>query len=147
MSSNPFENDGNEILMDWFNLIAAHPSGIYVVGGVSGITVWTTKHRCVEGLKLLGHRCVAVRGANKSLIDEAVRQAESGAIVVLALKISHPDQVKGRFEAYELGSAFELVRGVLLQELVKGDRRTEVRTSYVSMSPSPAVIESVEASL
>jgi hypothetical protein len=144
MFSNPFETGGNNVLIDWFNTIAASPSGIYVVGGLSGTTVWSTKHRCREGLKSLGHQCVAVRGADKSLIDEAIRQAEAGAIVLLALKISHPDQAKARFDEYGIGSVFGLVRGILLQELVKEDGRTKVRASYSSMLSNPATMESKE---
>ena len=144
MSSNPFETGGNEVLIDWFNAITVSPSGIYVVGGLSGVTVWTAKHRCREGLKALGHQCVAVRGADSSVINEAIRWAESGVIVLLALKISYPEQAKVRFEEFGFGSAFELVRGVVLQELVKREGKTEVRSSYTSTAYSSPNIESME---
>lgn len=127
---NPFETSGNKVLVDWFNEITARPSGIYVVGGLSGSAVWTTKRRCLECLRSLGHQCIACRGADKDLIAEAVRQAESGLIVLLALKISQPSEARARFERDGLGDAFGLVRGVLIQALVPVGAKVQLQASY-----------------
>ncbi len=127
---NPFESSGNEVLTAWFEEITAHPSGIYVVGGLSGSSVWTIKRRCLEHLRSLGHSCIACRGADEQLIAEAVRQAESGIIVLLALKISQPNEARARFERDGLGAAFGLVRGVLMQALVPVGEKVQLRVSY-----------------
>ena len=127
---NPFETSGSKTLTDWFNEIIASPSGIYVVGGLSGSAVWTTKHRCLEGLRSLGHRCIACRGADKDLIAEAVRQAESGVIVLMALKISEPNEARARFDQDGLGDVFGLVRGVLTQKLVPVGEKVQLQASY-----------------
>jgi hypothetical protein len=127
---NPFELTGNSALIDWFDEITVGPSGIYVVGGLSGSAVWTIKHRCLEGLRWHGYPCIACRGADPHMMAEAVRQAESGVIVLLALKISEPEEARKRFKHDGLGEAFGLVRGVLIQTLVPLGEKIQLQAAY-----------------
>ena len=135
MQTNPFESTGNKILIDWFDAVVTTPPGIHVVGGLSGMTVWATKQRCLEGLKRLGLTAVALRGADQRLVGEALSHAAAGSIVLLALKIDEPAKARGRLDELGLGDGWGLVRSVLFQKLANvAGGKTEIQVSWTAIS-------------
>lgn len=131
--TNQFNDTKNKDLIDWFVEVSNAQSGIFVVAGPVGGAIWSTQAKCIDGLKALGKACYAGESRDRYYLEDAVKHANLGDLVIIAMIVDTPENAIQTIKDFAIEGAIDLVRGIIFQRIDTSELSPKLCAIYTKL--------------